>query len=304
MQRRIVDFYAERSGEKTIAALEEHYGITVSLYAVQRVTQKAASKAKELNSQTPLRPAPTSQTLITQLDGSMVPIIEFAQAEDRRKHRQTCWKELRLCTVNAPGRDFTRYGVARGSPFEVGCMMADTCRHEGMNENTFIHGVADGATWIAEQYEQQFGMRHRFLLDFYHACEYLSEAREGGWQNEKRQGDWYERQKKNLLGGQIEQVLEELRRVDGQSTNQEKDPVKKCLDYLEKRRDQLDYPSARAAKLPIGSGEVESAHRHILQQRLKIPGAWWKLETADKMAHLRVLRANGRWPELWTTSIN
>jgi len=61
----------------------------------------------------------------------------------------------------------------------------------------------------------------------------------------------------------------------------------------------LDYPSAKAAKLPIGSGEVESGHRHILQQRLKIPGAWWKIETADEMAHLRVLRANDRWNELW-----
>jgi hypothetical protein len=51
--------------------------------------------------------------------------------------------------------------------------------------------------------------------------------------------------------------------------------------------------------LPIGSGEVESAHRHILQKRLKIPGAWWRLEGAEEMAQLRAMRANNRWNEFW-----
>lgn len=310
LQRRIVDFYAERSGEKTITALEEHYAITISLHAVQSVSKDAAGRAKALNSQAPSQSTCTSNILTVQLDGSMVPIIEFGEVgqtaesgliKDRRKKRQTCWKELRLCTVAAQGRDFTRYGVTRGAPFEVGCMMNDTCRHEGMNEQTHIHGVADGATWIAEQYEQQFGTRHSFLLDFYHACEYLAAAREGGIGKEKRQGNWFEKQKKALLNGEVEAVLTELEKHVDNSGSEEKDPVSICLGYLKKRRDQLDYPAAKAADLAIGSGEVESGHRHLLQQRLKIPGAWWLLENADEMAHLRVLRSNHRWQELWET---
>lgn len=27
--------------------------------------------------------------------------------------------------------------------------------------------------------------------------------------------------------------------------------------------------------LLIGSGEIESAHHYIIQERLKLPGAWW-----------------------------
>jgi len=308
LQRRIVDFSAERSGEKTIVALQEHYGITVSLHAVQNISREAATRAKALNSQVPTQSAPTSKTLIAQLDGSMVPVINFGEvdqtqaaavSEDRRKKRQTCWKELRLCTVTAQGRDFTRYGVSRGSPFEVGCMMNNTCRHEGMTEQTHIHGVADGATWIAEQFERQFGTRHSFLLDFYHACQYLSAASAKVSQNKEMQTCWYQKQKKALLAGEVKEVLAELEKHIDLSGDQENDSVSICLRYLGKRCEQLDYPSAKAAKLPIGSGEVESGHRHILQQRLKIPGAWWKIETADEMAHLRVLRANDRWNELW-----
>ncbi|SCA63425.1 hypothetical protein SCG7086_AR_00070 [Chlamydiales bacterium SCGC AG-110-P3] len=54
-----------------------------------------------------------------------------------------------------------------------------------------------------------------------------------------------------------------------------------------------------AQELPIGSGEIESAHRTVIQRRLKISGAWWLPETAKKMLALRCMRANGEWEKYW-----
>jgi hypothetical protein len=51
--------------------------------------------------------------------------------------------------------------------------------------------------------------------------------------------------------------------------------------------------------LPIGSGEVESAHRYVIQKRLKLSGAWWTSENAQVMLNLRVTRANGGWHQYW-----
>jgi hypothetical protein len=51
--------------------------------------------------------------------------------------------------------------------------------------------------------------------------------------------------------------------------------------------------------LPIGSGMIESGHRHVLQARLKKAGTAWLPEHADQIAHLRVLRANHQWASLW-----
>ncbi len=48
--------------------------------------------------------------------------------------------------------------------------------------------------------------------------------------------------------------------------------VHPCLDN---RCDQLDYPRALARDLPLGSGLIESGHRHVLQHRLKIAGGAW-----------------------------
>jgi hypothetical protein len=44
----------------------------------------------------------------------------------------------------------------------------------GLNRRTQVHGVGDGALWIAEQIETQFGAKGRYLIDFYHLCDYLA----------------------------------------------------------------------------------------------------------------------------------
>lgn len=55
------------------------------------------------------------------------------------------------------------------------------------------------------------------------------------------------------------------------------------------------------AGLPTGSGEIESAHRYVIQDRLKRAGAWWKLKNARHMLALalRACRANPVWDRYW-----
>jgi hypothetical protein len=72
-----------------------------------------------------------------------------------------------------------------------------------------------------------------------------------------------------------------------------------CYRYINNRPKQVDYQSAQNQGLPIGSGEVESAHRYVIQKRLKIAGAWWSIEHAKSMLSLRVMRANNLWNQYW-----
>jgi len=44
---------------------------------------------------------------------------------------------------------------------------------------------------------------------------------------------------------------------------------------------------------------IPNARRYIIQQRLKLPGAWWALNNADSMVALRIFRANEKWDEYW-----
>ena len=69
-------------------------------------------------------------------------------------------------------------------------------------------------------------------------------------------------------------------------------PVRVCFRCISNHSNFLDYKGALAAGLPIGSGEIESGHRYVFQNRLNIAGGWWKMENLKKMIALRGLRAN------------
>ena len=145
--------------------------------------------------------------------------------------------------------------------------------------------------------EWTFGAQGRYLIDFYHLCDYLAAASKSCATDPQA---WYEAKKTRMKAGANAEVLNALAPHLEPPEVEDKDaPVRACHRYIRNRPGQFDYPCALAAGLPIGSGEIESAHRYIIQERLKIPGAWWKIENADKMLALRTMRANGNWETYW-----
>ena len=307
LQRRIADFGSERSERDSIQGLKEHYGIEVPLYAVDKVTRNIAREVADYNLSLPEGEV-KAKTQVVELDGSMVPIVEFLDENavstpeakaDKRKRRQCQWNEIRLCTAHDIERAEARYGASFGGVLEAGCMMQLTARQHGMNHQTHIHGIGDGAPWIADQFDRQFGTQSEFLIDFYHLCEYLAEAATACTTSEGKEF-WIELQKERFKRNEYQDVMNDLRpHLDDDEIAEESAPVRRCLRYLTNRQQHLNYKDAKARSLPIGSGEVESAHRHVLQKRLKLSGAWWLRQTAENMAQLRVNRANGDWDGFW-----
>jgi hypothetical protein len=146
--------------------------------------------------------------------------------------------------------------------------------------------------------DARFGDPSRFLLDFYHVCDYLAEVSHVCEPNDPK--DWMEQQKRRLKPNNFGAVLQTLKPHQEANTVPDKQaPVRTAHRYLHNRRKQLDYEGTIAAELPIGSGEIESAHRYIIQIRLKRSGSWWTVEKAEAMLALRVLRANQDWYDYW-----
>lgn len=290
---------------KTSKAIAEHYGFELPSSAVDKITAKAARQAKDFNS-TVDGDGKQSPLLVVELDGSMVPIVEYSEASQEQKknglrHKRNChWREFRLCTVSRPQETSTYYGVVHGNPFQAGCMMHECCGKKGMDDTTHIHGVADGAPWIADQYEDQFGANHDLYIDFYHVSEYLgaaSVALDVDRLGEQTPSQWLTSAKEKLRQGKAREVIVELGRHAANSPAAS--PLHTAHQYLTSREKHLNYARAIEKNLPIGSGEVESGHRSVLQARLKKPGAWWRLEKAENMAHLKVMQANDHWNQFW-----
>jgi hypothetical protein len=80
-------------------------------------------------------------------------------------------------------------------------------------------------------------------------------------------------------------------------------PVRVCRRSLSGRLDRLHFDDTLRQGLPIGSGEIESAHRFLVQHWLKCPGAGWRTHNAEPMLTLRLNRANHRWRDYWKKSL-
>jgi hypothetical protein len=106
-------------------------------------------------------------------------------------------------------------------------------------------------------------------------------------------------EKERLKNNATQAVLDALAPYLEPLEQTDETPVRDAWRYITNRLDHLDYQSALARDLPIGSGEIESAHRQVVQKRIKRPGAWWKLENADAMISLIAARLNGVWDKYW-----
>lgn len=308
LQRVMVDFGAEESFGRAAERVREHYGIEVPGSAIRRHTEsvgEAMAQAGEgLLSE--LGPEPGVELLITQTDGSMIPIVRTGvdadgrRVRDRRKGRSVGWQEARLCLAREPSKVTPRYGACLEKAEQAGAVWLDCVIRAGAGARTHLHCLGDGALWIAAQSEKRFGEQAGYLCDFYHVSEYLAAAAASIAGSQSRQ--WLHWAQHLLKDNRLAELLAELApKLESSALPDDEAPIRTCFRYLDKRRHQLDYRSAIEAGLPIGSGEVESAHRSVIQERLKISGAWWREDNASMMLTLRVARANGEWQSYWSS---
>lgn len=304
LQRRITDFGAETPFNKVNERLKEHYGITVPENSARTITLRHAHQTKiyqdgQLGKIESLGKA----CIISETDGSMVPIVktrDFMESEkiDRRKGKQLIYREAKLTLAHEKGSTTPIFSATFEDAKKAGEHVLHCVKSVGVNEETKVHCVGDGAVWIANQIEEQFGANGTYLIDFCHLCDYLSAAAPSCSPNNEK--IWLDKQKELLKESLWPQVLLVLQPyLESQEVPEENAPVRACYRYIKNRPHQLDYKDAIDNELPIGSGEIESAHRYVIQKRLKIAGAWRLEANAEDMLALRVSRANNEWESYW-----
>lgn len=297
----LTDFGAESSFGKAVERVKEHYGIEVPSGAVRQITEHHAEvMLKQQQVLTELSERGGQSQIIGQMDGSMVPLVAVKEnvRGDRRKTRTVSWQEARLALARVPGSLTARFGATMGSANDAGDQLTACVIRLGGGSKTKIHCVGDGASWIVEQVERCFGTQGNYLIDFYHVSQYLAAAGRSVTPSKERQ--WLHRQQNLLKANRLKTVLKTLAaHQEPSQTAAPEAPVRACYRYLSNRTQNLDYRRALKEGLPIGSGEIESAHRSVIQERLKIAGAWWKRNNAEKMIALRIRRANKEWQSYW-----
>jgi hypothetical protein len=300
LQRVLTDFGCEHSFARAAQSVREHYGFEIGATAVRAATLQHARRAHRKLGQDyaqPFRllPATAMAHVITEADGTMICTVPPGQRQGKRPRD---WREMRLVAAQAKDSATTCYAATFGSVEETGRRWGHCTRQAGWGLNSRIHAVGDGADWIRLQSREVFREQGTFLCDFYHVSEYLAAAAQSC--RPAQPDRWRRTQQKRLRCGVVAKVLAELEpHIEPDAVADEDAPVRNAHRYLKNRLDCLDYPGALKMGLPIGSGMIESGHRHVLHARLKKAGAAWLITSADHIAHLRVLRANQQWESFW-----
>jgi len=201
LQRVITDFGADHAFGLVPKKLQEHYGIVISASTVRAITEYHAGQIYQAEDRITDQPTVDGcKILIGEIDGSMIPVVKVdEEAEEKRNNKTLQWKEARLCLVHAVGSTTPTFGATfLGTVADAGKQLYDCAIQAGFGKKTQLHAVGDGATWIADQIDQQFGTQGSYLIDFYHICDYLAAAAKAcAPMNEKA---WLDKQKDLFRG--------------------------------------------------------------------------------------------------------
>jgi len=296
LQRIICRTALEMAYEPAKALLQDTLGYEpCSAREIERIAckhGKEIEKASEaIYAEKPLQA--TKKTYSLSIDGTMIPGLA-----DPENHRLV-WHEVKLATVtDVRNIKMPFYVAATEKAEEFGLRLHRNLEAMSITPHTLAQVVADGAPWIWNLVDMHLpGVAQ--LLDFYHASEHLHQTATALWSKEIADKWWNERLEQ-LKTEKLDDFFASLNLIaKTHATNNSDVGPKRLLHYFETNRNRLGYAEALKRNLPIGSGAVESAGRHIVQQRLKQSGMRWSLPGAQAILNLRTCHRNGAFESYW-----
>lgn len=151
--------------------------------------------------------------------------------------------------------------------------------------------ITDGASWIKNWIEETYPYSYA-ILDYYHACEHLHEFAEQCFGKDiKSKEDWCNKQKELLLDYQVKIVMKNINKTNAGEKDKEK-----LLKYYDNNLTRMNYKLYKNMGCGIiGSGAIESAHRTVIQKRMKLSGQHWTRKGVHNMLRLRIVSMNKQW---------
>ena len=183
-------------------------------------------------------------------------------------------------------------------------MFEEALRRDPTRDKHWVALVDGNPSQLAllKKTSKRHGVAPTIVLDVIHVLEYVWKAGialhgEGEPATER----WVSERLLEILRGNSSVVAAGMRRsatLRGMKTK-ERLAVDDCADYLLKYRPYLRYDDYLSAGLPISTGVIEGACRHLVKDRMDITGACWGLRGAEAVLKLRSLRASADLDAYW-----
>ena len=250
---------------------------------------------------TPFQPAkkPNNDVLYIEMDGAMF--------NTRKQENNSTWKENKLGLVfssrnlrsyrNKSGEDVYRIGKREyisyaGSADEFLGFLYSVALQNGLEEHGKIVIISDGARWI-KNFKDRYckGLDVVHILDYAHTKENIYKFANAFIRGKNQKQIWAKKLCDLVKEGKVDEAL-----AMAEPYKDERQPgVPNIYTYLQNNKDCIDYPKYVAAGYFIGSGAIESGNKSTMQERLKLPGMRWDIQSAQYILSAKMKYDSDKW---------
>ena len=159
--------------------------------------------------------------------------------------------------------------------------------------------LGDGAPWIWNWADEHLPDAIQ-IVDVFHAKQHLFDVARAiyGAATDLAHA-WGKQRRDELDQGRFDLLLAALK-----DHAQTCDDARKCIDYLTRNRQRMQYPAFRAMGLCVSTGVVEAACKNIVGSRLKRGGMHWTVDGANAIIALRCAILSNRFNDFWERRAN
>ena len=180
---------------------------------------------------------------------------------------------------------------------------AEGLRRDPERKKTWV-GLVDGNAKqleVLERLAAEYQVKMTIVMDAIHVVEYLWKASTAFYEETSPQREkWVSERFLKILNGEAAQVAAGMRRSATlrDLSDKQRAPVEAAAGYLLKHQQYMEYHRYLKDGLPIATGVIEGACRHLVCDRMDGP-ARWSLKGAEAVLRLRALRCSGDFDQYW-----
>jgi hypothetical protein len=141
------------------------------------------------------------------------------------------------------------------------------------------------------------------IVDFYHACEYISKLAQVLFDDPRAAHAWSRRMRRCLKHkpNAVFRILHSAAKHHSEWAfpAKEEKVYQAAYNYLLSHKDHMDYSHYRRMGLPIGSGVTEAGCKTVFTQRFKESGMSWAIDGGQVILTLRLAQLSGVWDTVY-----
>ena len=253
--------------------MSEHYHFNIAPSAVYRSTKKIADEAFDFIEEKLSDPEPEKEQriekMLVELDGCEIRTAESRVKENSeettpvynnpKKEKIINWRDVRLGFVR-PLESHEKTFVGKMDSYEeIVRDLHNAGKLIGMTGTTEIVGVADGGIGLREELKRQFPTM-QFILDKSHLKDHFYDTAEKLGIPQKERPKWVRRQIRAISNEKVLEILKQLQQLYDKEPNAR---LNRLIGYIKRFRNAVNYSEFKEKGYPIGSGEIESAHKSV-----------------------------------------